>query len=329
MRDKEARMDVDEIRRIGVIGAGLMGHGIALEFALAGYQVSLNDVSDDMLSDGVDSIAADLEMLEQMGLVTATQTTSVLGRIRTTSSLEDAVADADFVVEAVTEDLAVKEGVFAQLDMHSPERAVLASNSSTFMPSRMARATGRPDRVVVTHYFNPPYLVPAVEIVGGPETSNETIEVARRLLSKAGKRSVVLKKEAPGFIVNRLQIALMREALSIVEQGIASAEDIDVVVRNSFGRRLAVAGPFEVFESAGLDVVLAMMDQLLPQIESSTEVPSAVREMVSRGDLGIKTGKGFYEWTPESGAALRRRIADALVAVERLSESDGSQGDKG
>lgn len=317
-------MDVNEIRHISVIGAGLMGRGIALEFALAGYHVSLNDVSDGMLSDAVDSIATDLKMLQEMGLATVTQTAPVPDRIRTTSSLEDAVADADFVVEAVTEDLSVKEGVFAQFDMHSPARAILASNSSTFMPSQMARATGRPDRVVVTHYFNPPYLVPVVEIVGSPETSDETIEVARRLLSKVGKRSVVLKKEAPGFIVNRLQIALMREALSIVEQGIASAEDIDIVVRNSFGRRLAVAGPFEVFESAGLDVVLAMMEQLLPQIESRTEVPSAVREMVARGDLGIKTGKGFYEWTPESGAALRRRIAEALVAGERLSESDGS-----
>lgn len=198
----------------------------------------------------------------------------------------------------MTEDLSIKERVFAQLDIYSPERAILASNSSTIMPSRMARATGRPDRVVVTHYFNPPYLVPVVEIVGGPETSDETIEVAQRLLSKVGKRSVVLKKEAPGFIVNRLQIALMREALSIVEQGIASAEDIDIVARNSFGRRRAVAGPFEVFESAGLDVVLAMMGELLPQIESSTEVPSIVREMVSRGDLGMgrpghKDGEGL------------------------------------
>jgi 3-hydroxyacyl-CoA dehydrogenase len=329
LRDEEARMDVDEIRHIGVIGAGLMGHGIALEFALAGYRVTLNDVSDEMLSDAMDSIAVDLDMLREMGLATATQTAPVPERIWTTISLEDAVADADFVVEAVTEDLSVKEDVFAQLDMHSPERTILASNSSTLMPSRMARATDRPDRVLVTHYFNPPYLVPVVEIVGSPETSDETIEIARRLLSKAGKRSVVLKKEAPGFIVNRLQIALMREALSIVEQGIASAEDIDVVVRNSFGRRLAVAGPFEVFESAGLDVVLAMMDQLLPQIESSTEVPPVVREMVSRGDLGIKTGKGFYEWTPESGAALRRRIAEALVAVERLSESDGARDHEG
>jgi 3-hydroxyacyl-CoA dehydrogenase len=322
-------MDVDEIRHIGVIGAGLMGHGIALEFALAGYHVSLNDVSDEMLSDAVDNIAADLEMLQEMGLATVTQTTPVPERIRTTRSLEDAVADADFVVEAVTEDLSVKEDVFVQLDMHSPERTILASNSSTLMPSRMARATDRPDRVLVTHYFNPPYLVPVVEIVGSPETSDKTIEIARRLLSKVGKCSVVLKKEAPGFIVNRLQIALMREALSIVEQGIAGAEDIDVVVRNSFGRRLAVAGPFEVFESAGLDVVLAMMDELLPQIESSTEVPSVVREMVSRGDLGIKTGKGFYEWTPESGAALRRRIAEALVAVERLSKSNGAQDHEG
>jgi 3-hydroxybutyryl-CoA dehydrogenase len=189
----------------------------------------------------------------------------------------------------------------------------------------MAQVTGRPDRVLVTHYFNPPYLVPVVEIVRGRETSDETVETARGLLSRVGKRSVVLKKEAPGFVVNRLQIALIREAISIVEQGIASAEDIDLLVKDSFGRRLGVAGPFEVFESSGLDVVLAMMDELLPRIESSTEAPPVVREMVARGDLGIKTGRGFYEWTPESGAALRRRIAEAIVAVGRLREARGPQ----
>ena len=318
-------MNVDEIRGIGVTGAGLMGHGIALEFALAGFRVGLHDTSGAALSDAVRSIAAGLETLEELGLATAEQTSPVPGRIRTTTSLEEAVAGADFVVEAVTEDISVKEDVFTRLDLYSPGHAILASNSSTFMPTRMARVTGRPDRVLVTHYFNPPYLVPVVEIVRGRETSDETVETARGLLSRVGKRSVVLKKEAPGFVVNRLQIALMREALSIVEQGIASAEDIDLLVKDSFGRRLGVAGPFEVFESSGLDVVLAMMDELLPRIESSTEAPSVVREMVSRGDLGIKTGRGFYEWTPESGAALRRRIAEAIVAVGRLHEARGPQ----
>ena len=162
--------------------------------------------------------------------------------------------------------------------------------------------------------------MPLVEVVRSPQTSDHTLNTVVALLSKLGKRPVVLGKEAPGFVVNRLQFALLREAIYIVEQGIASHADVDLVVRSSFGRRLAVAGPFQVFDIAGWDVISAIYSQLAPEIDSSKELPALLREMVARGDFGVKTGRGFYEWTPESVSALKQRIGEALITAERLSK---------
>ena len=317
-------MNADEVKQVGIVGAGLMGHGIALVFALGGYEVRLNDLSQDALRKATDSVKANLETLEKMGLAGGEQASGVPERIRTSTSLADTVADADVVIEAVFEDLPLKLRVFAELDEMSPERTVLASNTSTFMASQLAPATGRADRVVVANWWNPPYLLPLVEVVRGPMTSDDTIETLSQLLSRVGKQPVVLQKESLGFIGNRMQIALLREAISIVEQGIASAEDVDTVVKTSFGRRMAVAGPLEVFDIAGWDVIRAIISQLYPEIDSSEEVPTTVQEMVDRGDLGLKSGKGFYTWTPEAAAGLRQRVAQALATIERLSRSPGT-----
>jgi 3-hydroxybutyryl-CoA dehydrogenase len=169
--------------------------------------------------------------------------------------------------------------------------------------------------VLVTHYYNPPHLVPLVEVVRGPETSDEAIETVHGLLTKVGKSPAIVQKEAPGFIGNRLQAALFREALSIVERGIASPQDVDAVVRNGIGRRWAAAGPFEIWGIAGWDLIYAASTYLSPHLESSTEPSSLLREKVERGELGVKTGKGFYEWTPESAEALTRRIARVLIEI--------------
>ena len=257
------------IDEIAVVGAGLMGHGIALEFAVAGHPVQLNDVSGKRLQEALGSIDASLELLARTGLVTERDATLAKQRIETASSLEQAVEHADLVIEAVSEDLELKTDVFGRLDRACDEDVVLASNTSSFMPSQLAAATSSPQRVLVAHYFNPPYLLPLVEVVPGPETGADVVEQVVGLLESVGKRPVVLRRELPGFVVNRLQTALQREALSIVEAGVASPEDIDVMVRNSFGRRLAAAGPFEVFDAAGWDVISAVMAQLLPNLETS------------------------------------------------------------
>ena len=185
----------------------------------------------------------------------------------------------------------------------------------------MAAATNRPDRMIVTHYFNPPYLVPLVEVVRGPETSDDTFEAIFELMLKVGKKPVAVEKELPGFIGNRLQIALLRECLSLVEKGYATPEDIDTVVRYGFGRRLSAAGPFAIFDIGGWDTLSAVGDQLISDLDASDTVPGIVKEMVDRGDLGVKTGKGFYDWTPESGEVLRQRIAGALLSIEKWSRT--------
>lgn len=315
-------MDVDEIKSVAVVGSGLMGYGIALQFAMGGYEVRMNDLSEARLNAALSNIHTTLCTLKELGLVDDDLAAQVPGFIHKTTSLQDATENVDFVVEAVFEDLSLKQQVFADLDRYSPERTVLASNTSSFMSSQLAPSTNRPDRVVVANWWNPPYLLPLVEVVRGPETSDETVETVNGLLTNLGKRPVVLQKESLGFIGNRLQFALLREAIAVVEQGIASAEDVDAVVKNSFGRRLSVAGPFEVFDIAGWDTIRAIIDQLFPVMDTSVETPTLVKEMVDKGDLGLKTNRGFYPWTNESALALRLRIAEALATIERLSRGD-------
>ena len=313
-------MNADEIERIAVVGAGLMGHGIAQEFATRGYRVRLHDRGDEQLRQSLRNIERNLGFLQQAGRLTVEDATSALGRIETAVDLRSTVADADVVIEAVSEDLALKQGIFRDLDAWAPEHAILASNTSSFMPSLLAAATRRPDRVLVAHYFNPPYLLPLVELVRGPATSDETITTMRDLYVRLGKSPAVVQREAPGFVGNRLQMALLREALAIVAQGIATVADVDTVIKTSFGRRLAVAGVFEVFDLAGLDVTSAVAGHLFPVIESSGTVPTILGERVEQGKLGVKTGEGFYEWSAESAVALRERIARALLAIAELSE---------
>jgi len=197
---------------------------------------------------------------------------------------------------------------------------IIASNTSSFMPSRLAEAVSFPDRLLVAHYFNPPYLIPLVEIVPGPDTSNETVMTMVGLLQKVGKQPVVLRKEATGFVGNRLQFALFREALAIVAQGIADPAAVDQVVRFGFGRRLAAAGPFEVFDLAGLDTILAVATQIFPELDTANPtgqpVPELLLRKVAEGDLGVKSGRGFHEWTAQKADELKSRLTRALVQSE-------------
>ena len=312
-------MTSDEIKTIAVIGSGLMGHGIAMEFALAGLSVRIHDVSKEKLDAARSSIDRDLSTLTAAKLISAEQSEKALQNIHPILTLEE-VGDADFVVEAVFENLQLKQSIFSKLDDICPPRTILASNTSTLLPSALASATKRPEKVLVTHYFNPPYLLPLVEVVRGKKTSDETITTIVEFLRRIGKAPALVQKEVPGFIGNRLQIALLREALYLVEQGVASPQDVDGVIKNSFGRRLSTAGVFEVFELAGWDLLQEISRNLLPEISSSTEVSTLLQEKVKKGELGTKSGKGFYEWTPGSAESLRLRIADALICVKQFSQ---------
>lgn len=260
-------MTVDDVRKVAVIGgAGLMGHGIALEFALAGFQVKLCDVDEDALNRGWDRIHESLQLMQQCGLAKPDTADSALGRIEASSDLRAAVAEVDVVVESIDENLEQKRAVFRQLDEYCPPRAILTSNSSSFTPSLMAGATTRPQQFLGMHYFNPPYLIPLVEVIRGERTSDATVELMTSLLKRLGKTPVLVRREVPGFIANRIQAAVWREILKLVADGVATPEDIDLVMTSSLGRRWSVAGPFEITDLAGLDLKQAILTELLPSL---------------------------------------------------------------
>lgn len=311
-------MKMEGIERVAVVGAGLMGHSIALCFAAGGYDVVLTDVDAARLEAAMSDIRATLAMLVEQGLMADGIAASVPGRIHTASTLAAAVEDADFVVESVYEDLDLKLAIFGELDRCSPPRSILASNTSSFMPSQLAPATRRADRVLVANWWNPAHLLPLVEVVRGPETSEATVATTTRLLESLGKRPVVLQRESLGFVGNRLQFALLREALSIVEHGVATPEDVDTVVMSSFGRRLAVAGPFAVFDIAGWDTIARIAAELFPDLAAGSRPPAILEEMVGRGHLGLKSGRGFYPWDEDRASSLRRRLTRALAEIDRL-----------
>jgi len=310
------------IEHITVVGSGLMGHAIALDFARGGYQVTMNDRDGATLQRAMEAVR---DRMVKLKVVTQAQAKAALARMTTEADVEKAVADADVVVEAVFEDLKVKQAMFKRLDAAAPKRAILASNTSSFMPSQLASFTGRPDRVLVAHYFNPAHLIPLVELVRSPETSDATIATMRKLYTGMGKKPIVVEKEVIGFIVNRMQIALQREAFWLLDNGVASAEDIDTGLKSSAGRRWAVAGPFEVMDLAGLDTLVDASRAMLPHISNSRDVSKSLLDTVKKGNLGTKTGKGFHTWTPESTEAVKQRIAEALVEMERWSAGDSKK----
>lgn len=314
------------IERIAIVGAGLMGHGIAQEFACAGHPVRLHDRNGDLLQQAMANIRINLRRLASTAQTDPVDIPKALERIETTTELADAVADADVVIEAVFEDLALKHALFERIESHCSESTIIASNTSSLMPSQLAQRLKHPERFVIVHYFNPAYLIPLVEVVPGPATTEATVRIVTELLKKVGKRPVVLRKEAAGFVANRLQLALFREAISIVEQGIASPEDVDQVVRFGFGRRLAAAGPFEVFDLAGLDTIYAVASQILPDVvtaeAASQPVPESFRQKVERGEFGVKSGRGFRDWPPEAVEELRSRLIRALSGTAQSREND-------
>ena len=307
-------MKTDDIRQITVIGAGMMGHGIGQEFAMAGYNVIFLGRTDEALQKSVQKIKRNLNELVEWGVAEKSAVQSALNRIRTTVVREEALNDADVVIESIIEDLEIKQQLFQDMDRLCPDRTILASNTSSLLPSDLALTTRRPDRVLVAHYFNPPYLMPLVEIVRGKDTSDMTVETVFELMKAVGKKPIICQKEALGFIANRLQLVLWREAFNMVQRGIATPQDVDIAVKNSFGRRLGVAGPFEILEhNDGYDLTLQCEKYILPDMDTSDESYRLLLEKIEKGELGAKTGQGFYKWTPEFTGAWRKNMLANLV----------------
>jgi 3-hydroxybutyryl-CoA dehydrogenase len=289
---------------IGILGAGLMGHGIAQVFAVAGHDVAVYDASADALASVQTRIRANLLAL---GLDVA-----AADRVRPSGVLANAVADADLVIEAAAENLAIKQALFAEVEAHARPDAILASNTSVIPITQIMSGLQRRGRALGTHWWNPPFLVPLVEVVGTQWTDPACITDVIALLTAVGKTAVHVRKDVAGFIGNRLQHALWREAISLVEQGICDAETVDIVVKASFGRRLAVLGPLENADLVGTDLTLAIHEIVLPEI-GSTPGPSAyLRDLVAAGKLGMKSGEGFRTWSADEQAELRTRLLNHL-----------------
>jgi 3-hydroxybutyryl-CoA dehydrogenase len=304
-------------KQIAIIGAGLMGHGIAQIFASQGRRVSLLDVSDEVLAKAIENIRANLTLLAQSGISSTEDIEPAIERIRVTIDLEEAAWDAQFVIEAVPEKLDLKQALFQKLDTICPSDTILATNTSVISITEIAAKAARRDRIVGTHFWHPPYLIPLVEVIKGKETSPKVVNLTADLLRSVGKHPVKVKRDVPGFVGNRLQHALWREAISIVEQGIADPATVDEVVKKGFGIRLPVLGPLENADMVGLDLTLQIHDYILKHIESSTDPSPLLKQKVKKEELGFKTGRGFQEWTPDTMERCRKRLLEHLILWNR------------
>ncbi len=300
-------------KRIAVIGAGLMGHGIAQIFAEKGWQVSLTDVSEAVLAKAPQSIRANLVLLAENGIGSMENVAPALERVKTTLRLEEAAEGADLAIEAVAENLGVKQELFRKLDALCPSGTILATNTSVISITEIAERSANRGRIVGSHFWNPPYLVPLVEVVPGADTTPQTVDALYDIFKDVGKHPVKVRRDVPGFVGNRLQHALWREAISIVDQGIADAATVDEVIKNGFGIRLPVLGPLETADMVGLDLTLQIHDYILQHLDRSTQPASILKEKVGKGDLGFKTGVGFQEWTQESIDSCRKRLLNHLI----------------
>lgn len=302
-------MNLKKIQNIAVLGSGLMGHGIAQSFAMGGYPVVLYDIQESILETARTHIKNSMVLFHQAGLIAAGDIESALAKLTTTVELKRAVADADFVVEAIPEDLALKQEFFQQVDALAGRQTIIASNTSSLNLKDIGAKVKNKARLVITHWFNPAQLVPTVEIVKGAATSDETVDTAYQLLLKINKTPVKLYREVPGFLVNRIQAALAREVLDLFDKGIASAEDIDKAVKGSIGFRLASIGPLLTMDLGGLQLWCKVLENLLPDIQNATHAPGVLKKLIARGHDGIKSGKGFYDYESDfSKGALEETV---------------------
>ncbi len=282
------------IKTIGVVGAGTMGNGIAQVAAMAGFDVIMSDIEDRFVQNGLKNIDKFLSKSVEKGKMTADDKNAVMGRIKGTIKIED-MKDADLVVEVILEVMDLKKKVFKQLDEITKKDAILATNTSSMSVTEIATATSRPDKVVGMHFFNPVPLMKLVEVIRGMKTSDETITTTLELAKKLGKEPVEVKVDVPGFLANRLMIAVAIEAIKLYEQGIASKEDVDKAAKLGLNYPM---GPFELMDLTGVDINYHVMDYFYKELpkELKWDPPLTIKNMVKAGLLGRKTGSGWYDY---------------------------------
>ncbi len=313
-------MGAETVRRVAVVGGGYVGHGVAVEFAHSGLPVGMYNRGPESSARALAEVEATLEALVAAGAVSPEGAAAARARVEATTDLARAVAGADYVVEAVAERLALKQEIFARLDALCPPPAILTSTTSTLRISEIVSGLAHPERAIAVHYYTPPPLIPIVEVARGPRTSPKTFAATLDVLRSLGKTPIEVQ-ESPGYIGVRLTTALRREAISLVEQGIATPEAVDAVLK-SVSRLFPVAGILELCDLSGLDVMLDVHRSLQGEIDARSDPSPLLLGKVERGELGVKTGRGFYEWSQERIAQVRTRRARALARWFR----DGQEG---
>jgi 3-hydroxybutyryl-CoA dehydrogenase len=284
-----------EIRKIAVLGAGLMGHGITQVAAQAGkYDVIMRDIEQKFIDSGVNMIRESLQRFLKKGQITEAQMNETLARIHPTLDLKDAVSNADLIVEAAPENAELKKSIFREVDGYAPAHAVIASNTSSVSITELASATKRPEKVCGMHFFNPPQLMKLVEVIRGAKTSDETTQTVLDAAHKMEKETVLVKKDCPGFIVNRILTPALNEAVALYWEGVADRDDIDKAVKLGLNWPM---GPLMLLDYIGADTTLAIAEVLEKELNPKFHPNTGLKQMVKAQLLGRKTGKGFYDWT--------------------------------
>ncbi len=298
-------MQLNAIDTVAVLGTGNMGPGIAFHFARAGFRVFLWGRSEQSKEKGLTGFNKVLQDLQLEEIISEIQANEIAEKVNITSDLRKAVADAQFVVEAITENLEIKQDLFSKLEQYTSKNTIYASCTSTLLPSSISEKLVEKDRFLLTHFWNPAYLAMLVEVCGSPFTSELVVYNTMELLKKIGSEPVLVKKEIPGFIGNLIMHAMNREALHLIGEGVCTAEDIDKVVHASFGPRFTNLGPMEYLDFVGLDLIKAIQGYLYEDLNNTPGISNIIDELVEQGNLGRKTGRGLFDWSQKDGEKVR------------------------
>lgn len=303
------------IKNITIFGPGMMGSGIAQVFASCEDLNVTIFIKEDIEYECIDKIKSNLQVMKEKGIISEEATKDILNRITLTEDMETAVKEADFVIECIPEIMELKQNLFMNLESLCREDTIFATNTSVMSITEISAKAKYKSRIVGAHFWNPPYLIPLVEIIKSDYTSNEVMDKTMELLRKVNKHPIRVNKDVPGFVANRLQHALWREAISIVEKGIADASTVDEAVKFSFGLRLPKLGPMENADMVGTDLTLSIHSYILKHLENSTEPSPLLKEKVEKGELGFKSGKGFQDWNKEEAEESNQGLREYLLKV--------------
>jgi 3-hydroxybutyryl-CoA dehydrogenase len=295
----------------------MMGPGIAMTLALGGVEATILSRAEESARQGLEKALGQARLLGDNGLAEADAVSRIPGLLHASTAFDDTVREVDLVIESAPEDMEFKQNLFARMDVIAKPQAILATNTSGLSITAIQSKCSRPERVLTTHFWNPPHLMPLVELVKGDRTAPEVVEEVRALFEHCGKIPVVVRKDRPGQLGNRLQMALVREAVNIVQEGIASVEDVDLAARAGFGLRLPAYGILEHQDMVGLDMSYAITDYVARDLLNEPGAPRMLRELRDAGKLGVKTGQGFYDWSKKSAAEVRARRDAFVLAVRK------------